>query len=158
MAKLCQWRKQYDFCFLFLIEVKLTYNIRCYILLFHIIYTLHYIIYIYTMFIILCSDFWIYSSVLRTKSLVSVHHLSLITLTPSTLTPCPSPSVDHFVLFGLFTYFEVLKKFPYEWNYTAFLSTWHISLSITYSKSIHFFFQIARFHSFLWLSSIPSYI
>ena len=32
--------------------------------------------------------------------------------------------------------------------YSFFLSTWHISLSITYSKSINFFFQIARFHSF----------
>ena len=41
--------------------------------------------------------------------------------------------------------------------YSFFLSTWHISLSITYSKSIHFFSN-SKISFFLRLSSIPSYI
>ena len=64
------------------------------------------------MFIILCSDFRIYSSVLSTKSLISLYYHSVDHLNSfhPYLLPLPFSWPLCFVWF--FTYFEVFKKIP----------------------------------------------
>ena len=121
----------------------------------------HYIIF---MCAILYFNSYIHYGMLTTKSLVSIPHHRVASLYPFHPPSTPSPSGNHYSVLFIYVFGLVCSLIllcfifsTYEWNHAISVFLWVISLSIIPSRSIHIWqiARLARFHPFLWLSSIP---